>query len=323
MRVLIIGGGGAIGYWTARRFQEHGHQPTLYDVAFDNPLLDGGRGGPIPQMRGDAADLQRLLDAARTTGADALVHLAMIIDAEDAPVMASRVAVQGLSAALETARALDMKRVVFASAKAVYGAAAGEYCHPAYRAVTEDHPRTPVGVYGAAKLLCEEIGRAFQAKHGTEFVAFRFASTYGFGKDAGRHGSLSLGSLMVENAVKGIATALPKGGDQRQDWVYYKDIAQAFVKAAEAPSTQHQTFNIGSGIAASFGEFARAVRSAVPSADCTIGPGLNPFETSYDAYWVMDISRARAALGYAPEYGALELGVSDYAQEYRRFLDRE
>ena len=320
MNVLVIGGGGAIGYWTARSLMAAGHAPVLYDVAFDNALSGSGEG--MLQVRGDAADLQRLLEVASTHRIERIVHLAMIIDAESAPVMASRVAVQGLSAALETARARSIGRVIFASAKAVYGATFGDHRAPTYQPAGEDIPRTPIGVYGAAKLLCEEIGRAYQEKHGVGFVAFRFASTYGLGKDAGRHGSLSLGSAMVENAVRGLPARFPKGGDQRQDWVYYKDIGQAVVRACEAGPLAHQTFNIGSGIAASFGEFAAAVRTAAPGADVAIGPGMNPFETSYDAYWVMDISRARSELGYRPEFGTLELGVADYVREYRALLAR-
>ena len=320
MNILVVGGGGAIGYWTARSLMASGHTPVLYDVAFDNALSGSGEG--MVQARGDAADLQRLLDVATTHRIDRIVHLAMIIDAENAPVMAARVAVQGLSAALETARARGIERVVFASAKAVYGATFGDHRAPTYRPATEDIPRTPIGVYGAAKLLCEEIGRAYEEKHGVSFVAFRFASTYGLGKDAGRHGSLSLGSAMVENAVRGMPAHFPRGGDQRQDWVYYKDIGQAVVRACEAGRLGHQAFNIGSGIAASFGEFAAAVRSAVAGADVRIGPGMNPFDTSYDAYWVMDISRAQDELGYRPAYGTLELGVADYVREYRALLGR-
>lgn len=318
MNVLVIGGGGAIGYWSARGLMDAGHTPVLYDVAFENGL--SARGEKMLQVRGDAADLQRLLEVAATHRIERIVHLAMIIDAENAPVMAARVAVQGLSAALETARARGIERVVFASAKSAYGATFGEHRAPHYRPADEDTPRTPVGVYGAAKLLCEEIGRAYQAKHGVGFVAFRFASTYGLGKGGGRHGSLSLGSTMVENAVRGLPARFPKGGDQRQDWVYYKDIAQAVVKACEAGRLAHQVFNIGSGIAASFAEFAAGVRAAVPGADVQIGPGLNPFETSYDAYWVLDIGRAREELGYRPAYGTLALGIADYVSEYRALL---
>ena len=124
MNVLVIGGGGAIGYWSARSLIASGHKPVLYDVSFNSGLSRSGE--PMVQVLGDAADLQRLLDVTATYQIDRIVHLAMIIDAENSPVMASRVAVQGLSAALETARARGIARVVFASAKAAYGAAFGE-----------------------------------------------------------------------------------------------------------------------------------------------------------------------------------------------------
>jgi nucleoside-diphosphate-sugar epimerase len=48
-----------------------------------------------------------------------------------------------------------------------------------------------------------------------------------------------------------------------------------------------------------------------------IGAGLNFYGFAYPATGVYDISRARAELGYAPEYD-LEKGIADYLASLRR-----
>ena len=52
-------------------------------------------------------------------------------------------------------------------------------------------------------------------------------------------------------------------------------------------------------------------------ADIEIGPGLNFLGMPYPASSVYDISRARAELGYAPQYD-LERGIADYLESLER-----
>uniref|UniRef100_UPI0013004277 NAD-dependent epimerase/dehydratase family protein n=1 Tax=Nocardia aurea TaxID=2144174 RepID=UPI0013004277 len=194
---------------------------------------------------------------------------------------------------------------------AVYAPIVGEYAHPDYRPVPEDYPRGPtpgLRAYGASKILSEEAGQVYADRYGVEFVALRFGLIYGPGKKA-RHGPIGLHSRIIENAMLGEPTTVTFGGDQGDDMMYTKDVAQAVAKACTAQPNSW-VYNIGTGRPATLHDFATAVRTRFPQAAIDIGPGFE-FLGIGPVHCVMDISRAEQDLGYAPEYD-LEAGVADY-----------
>jgi UDP-glucose 4-epimerase len=64
-------------------------------------------------------------------------------------------------------------------------------------------------------------------------------------------------------------------------------------------------------------DVARVIRKHLPHAKIEIGPGLNYLGMPYPASSVYDISRARAELGYAPQYD-LDRGIADYLDSLKR-----
>ena len=52
------------------------------------------------------------------------------------------------------------------------------------------------------KVGCEELGRYYRETYGIEFIALRFVSIYGPGKEA-RHGPLSFYGQLIEKAREG------------------------------------------------------------------------------------------------------------------------
>ena len=127
---------------------------------------------------------------------------------------------------------------------------------------------------------------------------------------------MSLRSRMVEDPVYGRPVSLERGGDQLDDIVYVDDVAESLVLAATAKRLNHATYNIGSGKGQTLRQLADAVRAAVPEADIEVGPGLNPMGFDVHYYAILDFSRARDDLGYAPRFGLVE-GVRDYVESLR------
>jgi nucleoside-diphosphate-sugar epimerase len=108
---------------------------------------------------------------------------------------------------------------------------------------------------------------------------------------------------------------------ERDDYVYNKDVAQAFVLAALAARPAHLAYNVGSGCGSDHNDFARALRAAVPTAriDFTDPEGGGAGAGITDrARCIMDNSRAAADFGYAPRYASLEAAFADFASEHRR-----
>jgi len=94
-----------------------------------------------------------------------IVHAAAFVGAVSAanPALSVQVNVMGMVNVLEAARAFDVARVVYTSAKGVYGPVLGEYGAPTYKPVPEDFPKNPKRIYDSAKLMAEQVGLYYQA----------------------------------------------------------------------------------------------------------------------------------------------------------------
>jgi UDP-glucose 4-epimerase len=230
-------------------------------------------------------------------------------------VAAFRVNGGGTLNVLEAARALGIRRVVYASAKGVYGVVPAPHGHPDYVPINEDYPKNPVNVYDATKLHGEHLGENYAKNYGLEFVSLRFSTTFGPGKLA-RHGPLSIHCKLVENAMLGRPTVVPKGAEQGDDMVYFPDVAQGIVKALFAEKLGRRVYNIGTSRAWTIVDFARAIQKRFPGAAIEIGPGLDYMNVG--AYYsVFDCSRAKKDLGYEPKFD-LQAGVADYVETMER-----
>ena len=184
----------------------------------------------------------------------------------------------------------------------------------------EDLPKNPKRIYDSAKLMGEQVGLYYQANMGVDVVVLRFATTYGPGKTS-RHGKMGVTSQIVENPANGLPFRLPQGGDEKDDFVYNKDSAYGIYLACIAQNPNSRVYNIGTGVGVTLNDVARVIRKRLPNADIEIGPGLNFLGMPYPASSVYDISRARAELGYSPQYD-LETGIADYLDSLERLKAR-
>ncbi len=313
MKVLITGGMGVIGAETSRRFVREGYRPVIFarhrDDGLVRDILDR-----VDIELGDVLDMPRLLDVLKRHRITHVVHAAAFVGAvsQANPALSIQVNVMGTVNVLEAARAFDVKRVVFTSAKGVYGPVLGEYGHPTYKPVPEDLPKNPKRIYDCAKLMGEQTGLYYQANMGIDVVVLRFATTYGPGKTA-RHGKMGVTSQIVENPANGLPFRLAQGGEEKDDFLYNKDTANGNFLAATADNPKSRVYNIGSGVGVTLQDVARVIRRHLPKADIEIGPGLNFLGMPYPASSVYDISRARSELGYAPQYD-LDKGIADYLE---------
>jgi UDP-glucose 4-epimerase len=323
MKVLITGGMGVIGAETSRKFVLEGHRPVVFarhrDERLIADILD-----KVDIELGDLLDMPRLLQVIKTRRVTHIVHTAAFVGAvsQANPALSVQVNVMGMVNVLEAARLFDVKRVVYTSAKGIYGAVLGEYGHPTYKRMQEDMPKNPIRIYDSAKLMGEHVGLYYQANMDIDVVVLRFATTYGPGKTA-RHGKMGVTSQIIENPARGVPFHLAQGGDQQDDFIYNKDSALGIYLATVTENLKSRVFNVGSGVGATLHDFARILRRHLPSADIEIGPGLNFFNSPYPMSGIYDISRAREELGYAPQFD-LDRGIADYLEGLKRLqlLDR-
>jgi UDP-glucose 4-epimerase len=316
MKVLITGGMGVIGAETSRKFVREGHRPVIYARHRDDRLIFDIV-DKIDFEAGDVLDWPRFLDVIKRHRVTHIVHAAGFVGAVSAtnPALSIQVNVMGTVNVLEAARAFDIRRVVYTSAKGIYGPVLGEYGPPTYKPMPEDMPKYPQRIYDSAKLMGEQTVLYYAKEMGLDTAVLRFSTTYGPGKTA-RHGKMGVTSQIVENPFCGLPFH-HQGGDAKDDFVYNKDSALGIYLATIADRVPSRVYNIGSGIGQSLNDFAAVLRKQLPTADIKIGPGLNFLGMPYPPHGVYDIARARGELGYKPEYD-LERGIEDYLDALKR-----
>ena len=317
MNVLITGGLGVNGAVTARLMVKDGLRPVLMDNRMDLTLT-GDIKDHVDIVIGDICDRATLEKAVDDFKITHIAHLAALMPepAEADPRLGVKVGVDGTINVLEVARAKNIKPIVFTSTKAAYGEITGEYAPPTCKPVREDHPRLPADLYGSIKVCCEELGRYYRETYGIEFIALRFVSIYGPGKEA-RHGPLSFYGQLIEKARRGENWVIPQGGDQLNDAVYVGDVGRSIYLAITAPTPGEWTFNIGTGKAWTPRDFLNAAAKLFPNHRIDLGSGPSKLGRSKQSYCVFDISAAEKHLGYQPAFD-VAAGVRDYVRTLER-----
>ena len=317
MKVLITGGMGVIGAETSRKFVREGHRPVVFARHREDRLISDIV-DKIDFEAGDIVDMPRLLGVIKEHKVTHIVHAAAFVGAVSAanPALSIQVNVMGTVNVLEAARLFDVKRVVFTSAKGIYGPIRGEYGAPHYKPMPEDMPKDPQRIYDSAKLMAEQTTLYYANNFGVDAAIVRFATTYGPGKTA-RHGKMGVTSQIVESPFHGIPFMHPYGAEAKDDFIYNKDSALGIYLATVAEKVPSRVYNIGSGIGLGLNDIAAAVRKRIPGAKIEIGPGDNFLGMPYPPHGVYDVSRARNELGFKPEYD-VERAVADYVDSLER-----
>jgi UDP-glucose 4-epimerase len=314
VRVIVTGALGVNGVWAAQSLLDRGATVLATDLREDfslaPDLVDA-----VEFARLDVSDPDAVDAAVARFRPDAIVHLAALMpgQCQADPYAGYQVNLMGTAHLLRAARAHDVARFVFTSSKGAYGSVEAHHGYPDYEPLSETALVRPVTIYDHAKLASEGIGNNYAATGGPEFVALRFSAIYGPGKLA-RHGPMSLVSGVIENAFAGRPTRIERGGDERDDQVYVRDVGEAIALATVAPApVPHRLYNVGTGRGPTLAEVAASVRAHVPGADIEVGPGLDPMGLGLAYYSIFDTARATRELGFTARYD-LDAGIADYLE---------
>ena len=236
-RVLITGGAGFIGHYTALAALDSGYEVHLLDNLCSGPNEDIknfiSRGVII--HHGDVRDLETLRNC--IAGIDFVVHLAAQISVaasiED-PDHTLSVNVDGTASVITAAEEGLVKRLIFASSAAVYGDAE-------QIPIPESAPLTPQSPYAVSKIVGEELCRRSKI----ETCAMRFFNVYGEGQSAAG------GYAAVIPAFKSAISQgeIPKvfgDGTQIRDFIHVEDLAAIIVAALEIEDLPPE-MNLASG----------------------------------------------------------------------------
>jgi UDP-glucose 4-epimerase len=144
----------------------------------------------------------------------------------------------------------DVKRFVFTSSIAVYGAG--------QTPMREDMTPIPDDPYGIAKLAAEMELRVSHEMFGLEYVIFRPHNVYGPGQNLGDMYRNVIG-IFMNRLMAGEDLVIFGDGEQRRAFTYVDDIIPGMAESAVLPAARNQIFNIGSDTAHTVNELAGVV----------------------------------------------------------------
>jgi UDP-glucose 4-epimerase len=302
-KILVTGASGWLGAEIVRTLLARGDSVVGIDLMVGAELAAIAKADD--KLRAVAADLgewHQVLDVFREHRPDAVVHAAAlvgVIQTADIPIKALRVNVEGSINLFEAMRISGIKRVVHLSTEETYG----DFLAPV---IDEEHPQRPVSVYGTTKLAVEHFGRVYSHDHGLECINVRTCWVYGPRLPRPR-----MPRTFIEAALRGEALHLEGGGDMAVDQVYITDTVAGVLLALDKPEHRFESYNIATGAAPTVADVAAIVERAVPGARITFGEAgvyAHGGRVRSAVKGALDISRARAELGYEPRYD-IERGI--------------
>lgn len=302
-KILVTGACGWLGTAIVGALLDRGDSVVATDLAIAPEAA--ALAASEPRLAVAAADLgewHQLVRLFETHRPDAVIHAAAVvgvIQAADIPLKALHANVEGSVNLFEAMRLLKIKRVVHISTEETYG----DFQLPL---VDEDHPQKPLSIYGVTKLAAEHYGRVYSRDHGLECINVRTCWVYG-----PHLPRLRMPRTFVEAALRNEPFHQADGGDLAVDQVYIADTVAGVLLALDKPEHRFDAYNIATGVAPTLRDTADAVNRAIPGAKITVGdsgPYRHGGKVLSAVKGALDISRARAELGYEPQYD-LQRGI--------------
>lgn len=309
-RILVTGGAGFIGSSVVKSLAARGDEVVAFDIARSSRLdAAASEHRNIEFVQGEITEWPQVVGLVQSRKPDAIVHCAAIVGVTNSlasPIGTFRVNVDGSLNVFEAMRLCGVKRAINLSSEETYGVFEKDK-------IDETHPNRPLKPYGISKYAVERLACDYQTAYGLEIVHVRTCWVYGPGLPRPR-----APKVFVDAAVAGRKLHLPDGGDFRVDHVYIDDCIDGIIKALDKPQHRYDVYHIATGSAPSLAEIVEMIRELAPNADLAIGPGPYRFIDGTEAVrkGALDITRARAELGYEPRF-PIKKGLAAYIEATR------
>lgn len=294
MKTLITGVAGFLGSALAAKLVENGHEV----IGLDD--LSTGKEDAIPDgiqfELGDIMDRPTLW--ALLQGVECVYHLAARVAVRESilyPREYNSTNVGGTVSVMEAMRDVGVKRVVFTSSGAVYGAQVAQPLH-------EDLVPAPDSPYAVSKLSAEYYVKTIGRLWGIETVTLRIFNAYGPGQHLPADHPPVI-PYYLRQATKGGSLIVHNSGTQTRDFVYLDDVVSALLQAGLTADVDGATINIGSGREVSILNLVKTVLELTGAETEAI---YNHKASGGVSHMRADITRAELLLGYQPQYTLAE-----------------
>lgn len=292
-KYLITGGAGFIGSNLARFILDKGHEVVVLDnfATGKRENLEEIR-DRITLIEGDIRDRATVDQAVE--GCKAIFHqgaLGSVPRSVEDPLTSHDVNVNGTITVLESARALGVKRIVFAASSSAYG---DQPTSPKHEGMVP----MPISPYASSKVCCEVYLQAYAAVYGMETVALRYFNVFGPRQDPfGAYAAVI--PAFVSRLLKNESPIVFGDGEQSRDFCYIENVCTANWLGANAPkeNCDGKPMNIACNSAVTLNQILGKLNELMGK---SVQATYQPVRAGDVKHSLADISLAKSKIGYTP-----------------------
>ncbi|MCL5881327.1 MAG: NAD-dependent epimerase/dehydratase family protein [Candidatus Thermoplasmatota archaeon] len=298
--VIVTGGAGFIGTNLVEKLVNDNEVIVIDNLhTGSNQNLKEFESENLKVINDDAKSISRL-----DVDADTVFHLGFYSASpmyRDNPMLVSEV-VAGMTAVLEYAKEHG-SGVVFSSTSSIYNGV-----KPPHR---EDIIPDVTDLYTEGRIASERLGLLYQKLHGVNVSAMRFFSVYGY-HELSKGGYANLATQFLWAMKKDQAPVIYGDGEQRRDFIFAGDVADALVKAADVKG--FEIFNVGYGKNYSLNELVEKLNRMLGK---HIKPEYIPMPVkNYVMETLADTTKMKNKLGFTPKV-SLDQGLELINRYYK------
>jgi len=288
---IVTGGAGFIGSHIVEQLLKLDHRVVVIDNEYSDNDNFHWRKDTI-NVNLDITDYKTLKNA--FTGADYVFHLAAearIGPAIENPVNALNINTIGTCNVLQCAREVGAKKVLYSSTSSGYGLNDAPNI--------ETQPDDCLNPYSVSKIAGEKLCKMYTDLYGLKTIVFRYFNV--FGERAPRKGQYApVTGIFLRQKAAGESLTIVGDGEQRRDYIYVKDVANANVMAAISNPDDEaygEVYNVGSGKNYSVNEIASFISDDTINIPPRVGEARNS---------LANIDKIRKTFAWKPEMNVEE-----------------
>jgi len=266
---IVTGGAGFIGSHIVEKLLKLEHMVVVVDNEYSDNDNFHWRKDTL-NVNIDITDYKGLKKA--FTGADYIFHCAAearIGPAIENPVNALNINTIGTCNVLQCAREVGAKKVLYSSTSSGYGLNEAPNI--------ETQPDDCLNPYSVSKIAGEKLCKMYTDPYGLNTIIFRYFNV--FGERAPRKGQYApVTGIFLRQKEAGESLTIVGDGEQRRDYIYVKDVANANIMAAISnpdDDAYGQVYNVGSGKNYSVNEIASFISDDTINIPPRIGEARN------------------------------------------------
>ncbi len=304
-KVLVTGGAGFIGSHIVDLLLENNQEV----ISVDNLSSGHNLNNKTKFYKVDIRNKDGLEKVFKENKIDFVIHTAAQISVSRSvrePLLDEEINIKGILNLLELSKDYKVKKFIFSSSGGVmYGQTK---IFPTPETVCPE----PLSPYGIAKLASERYIIFYNKEFNLNYTILRYGNVYGPRQDP--NGEAGVVAIFTKRMLKDMQVTINGDGKYVRDYVYVKDVARANVFSLE--KGDEEIINIGTAKGTDVNELFNELKELTGYKREAVHGPPRPGDLRKS---LLDISKAKSVLGWAPKYNLNE-GLKETVEFFKNVL---